>query len=414
MLLSTEKDQKYVWFYNINQEQTWNQTNAFPKIVDSQQDNLMVQQEQQLLLISNPLDKVLIRHNIDQEFLAYLRANGFLLPQMVKVGENVNWASLYSSTSEDIFVPYIVTEEVYQMSLVNNVRLFGSQSELVKRINDKFYCRRLLESLELKTTKGFFCNSIDELLSAYDNLTKQGFNKVVIKIPYGSSGKGLKIIENETKFYSYLNYLKRRAVQFSLLMEGWHQVDRNINAQLLVESETIRILSVNEQIIDQNGMYLGTNFTNSIGGEVLNSYKKDLYKIGEFLQSEGYQGIAGVDSFIDHNGEIYPAVEINGRFTQVTYLLPTVQRLSESYDMIQSRFTRLSSSKFYGFNEMLQLLNNELNPDSDNKFLIYTFASVRDGNGINTKYRIFLLFYGRSEEKVNHMIMKFEEIQNKL
>lgn len=273
----------------------------------------------------------------------------------------------------------------------------------------------MIKSLGLQTTAGYFCNNLDELFSAFEMLLKQGFNKVVIKVPYGSSGKGLKTFEDQRKFNSYINFLKRRGhSNFSLLIEGWHQVDRNINAQLLIDDKTVRILSITEQLIDKNGMYLGTNFSSKFSESVLNNYRRDLTKIGEHLQSEGYKGIAGIDSIIDKDGILYPAVEINGRFTQVTYLLPTVKKLKESYNFIQSRFARLSSDKYHEFSDIYGELSNKLYPCPDNNFLIYTFASIKDNVSSTTKFRIFVLFYGNSQKKINEMITEFEEFQKYL
>lgn len=414
MLPQTENKQGFVWFYNINQEQAWNQVKAFPSISDNQQDNLMIQQEQQLLLIANPRDTVLIRQDINAEFLSYLRTNGIQLPTIVKI-EDSHSIPRDILQSDTMFVPYIVTNELYQLSLARNFPLFGCKSELVKRVNDKFYCRQMIKSLGLQTTAGYFCNNLDELFSAFEMLLKQGFNKVVIKVPYGSSGKGLKTFEDQRKFNSYINFLKRRGhSNFSLLIEGWHQVDRNINAQPLIDDKTVRILSITEQLIDKNGMYLGTNFSSKFSESVLNNYRRDLTKIGEHLQSEGYKGIAGIDSIIDKDGILYPAVEINGRFTQVTYLLPTVKKLKESYNFIQSRFARLSSDKYHEFSDIYGELSNKLYPCPDNNFLIYTFASIKDNVSGTTKFRIFVLFYGNSQKKINEMITEFEEFQKYL
>ncbi|BFH34720.1 hypothetical protein [Paenibacillus melissococcoides] len=42
------------WFYNIDQEQRWNQSRVFPAVTDLEQMKLVYQQEQQLFFCENP------------------------------------------------------------------------------------------------------------------------------------------------------------------------------------------------------------------------------------------------------------------------------------------------------------------------------------------------------------------------
>lgn len=51
-----------------------------------------------------------------------------------------------------------------------------------------------------------------------------------------------------------------------------------------------------------------------------------MHRIIELLYDEGYRGVVGVDSIIDENEQLIPIIELNARFTQVTYLLPLICR----------------------------------------------------------------------------------------
>ncbi|GBF75585.1 hypothetical protein PA598K_04003 [Paenibacillus sp. 598K] len=409
MILNTIKQKKY-WVYNVNQEQKWNVVSEFPSIQDAQQLELVKQQEQQMLFAADSTDTVLFRYKPDDEFLTYLKNEGIVLPKMQIAdpysGRFDNLEAL--SDKAVLTVPYIVTSDLYEeFGLDESINLYGAKHDLVKRLNNKFETRRFAENNLFQTTKGFFCTNEDELRLAYNKLKQEGFERCVLKIAYGSSGKGLKLIDNDRSFNLLLKFITRRNKQFYLLLEGWYTVRQNINCQLFISTEEVQILAVTEQQIDNNGVYMGTNFTPYYEAALVERYKLEMLRLGRLLQGQGYRGICGVDSIIDQEGSLFPIIEINARLTQVSYLISQVMKLKQQYQVVESRFIRFNSSSSLNFNTVYNIVEKAVVPSQENRFLIYTFARHNSIEFDCVLYRVFVLFYGDDRSAVEAMIVRF-------
>ncbi|MED4256813.1 ATP-grasp domain-containing protein, partial [Priestia megaterium] len=232
---------------------------------------------------------------------------------------------------------------------------------------------------------------------------KKGFKKMVIKLPYGSSGKGLKIINNEVQFQRLVNYLKRHCKEkVFLLIEGWHNIKRSLNSQFIIGNYETKLLSITEQIINSDGVYFGTNYTPHYKDELLKNYKKQVYEISNLIQDLGYRGIIGIDSIQDQDNIIYPTIEINARFTQVTYLLPLVSKLSKDYKFIESRIFRMNFSQKVSFLDIKRTLDRLFKKANDLDYLIYTYAHTHHGQ--RNYYKLFILFMGNTQECLKGII----------
>lgn len=403
--LFPREDRNIYWLYNVNQEQSWNDSKVFPSITDLQQLKLVWQQEQQLLFIANPQDIVLFHDPPDNDFLSYLQNFGLCLP-----GFQYVTSKFPNIESKALVIPYIVTKDLYDWSTDIGTDLFGSDHDLVKEINNKFLTRRLAEANGFKVTRGFFCNNQEDLRQSYKILRREGFAKCVLKIPYGSSGKGLKIIDNEQSFETLIKFISRRNQEFDLLLEGWYPVRQNINAQLWIDEYNIKILAITEQQIDEYGIYMGTNFTPEYDQDILVQYNAEIMRLGRILQDRGYRGICGIDSIIDEQGILFPIIEINARFTQVTYILPLVEKLINKSAFIITRFIRFETKEALSIDVLLSYLQKKLKPDEANHFMIYTYAFFRLPNQFKTMFRIYVMFYGNNKEKLTRMSRIFSTL----
>lgn len=410
LLLSSKRK---FWFYNINQEQQWNESSYFPSMTDIIGNQIVAQQEQQMIFIADPNDVLLFRHNPSQEFIDYLSSNDIMMPNIKKITDefDIPWLDM---NNDDIFVPYIINDFLFENLSNHSIEYFGPTPGITKDLNNKIWVREVAETLGMPTTKGYICKNFEELNQAYDNLVNQSFYKFVIKIPFGSSGKGLKTFSTFDEFLALARYIRRRSEKFEVILEGWHPIKYSLNSQLHIENNSVKILSITEQEINTNGVYLGTNYTPHYPSNIISQYENYLLRLGEFLLENKYTGTLGVDSIVDSDETLIPIIEINARFTQVTYLLRLVRKLQYKFSFIRTRYINIQSKESIPFNYFLDDLNTLLEVDNEHNFLLYTFASQYNDLDNMYRYRVYCLFYGTTEEKVQTMMDSFIAIQNEM
>ncbi|NEW06395.1 ATP-grasp domain-containing protein [Paenibacillus sp. SYP-B3998] len=392
----------------MNEDQHWNEIALFPSFVNPQQQMLIEQQEQQLLWIAEPQDTVWLLHQPDPQFLAYVKGYRENLPQICVTPDAsqvaVQAAAFSSGTLT--FMPFMLTSEYVALAKQYGWNLLHANAELVKHLNSKYVTRRLAEENGFWVTQGRFCANPQELVEVYSEIRAAGFAKAVLKQPYGSSGRGLTIIENEDKFRQLSTFIRKRTTCFELLLEAWHPIKQSLNAQLWIGPDSVHLLAVTEQRINDYGVYIGTNYTPNYDAALMQHYQSEMLRLGACLRELGYVGIAGIDSILDVKNNLYPVIEINGRFTQVTYLLPFIQTLLLSYKYVESRYIRLETEEKVSFDEIKSRFEAELQPDGEHQFTIYTFSFCNQPH--TNLYRIFILIYGNEAAKLTDMLNKFE------
>ncbi|OAB27084.1 hypothetical protein PMSD_24230 [Paenibacillus macquariensis subsp. defensor] len=398
-----------LWHANINEDQQWNETVLFPSFTNVQQLMLIEQQEQQLLWIAEPHDIVWLQHSPDPQFLAYVKGHRDKLPHICITSDTNHVAEYVSrlSPKKVTFMPFILTSDYVALAEQYGWDLIDSNAALVKHMNSKYVTRRLAEEHGFCVTQGRFCRNPEELIETYREIRTAGFAKAVLKQAYGSSGRGLTVIENEDKFRQLSSYIRKRTTCFEeLLLEAWHTIKHSLNAQLWIEQDSVYLLAVTEQRINKYGVYIGTNYTPHYDVHVMEHYGAEMLRLGAVLQQSGYRGIAGIDSILDDTDKLYPVIEINGRFTQVTYLLSFIETLLPIYKHVESRYIHLETQDKVSFEEIKSRFEAELHPDEEHQFTIYTFAFCNLPH--TNLYRIFVLFYGNEATKLNDMLYKFE------
>lgn len=394
-----------IWFYNMFEENLLQKNNVLPSVTDTITEQLIKHQEQQMLFLADETDLVLLKYELDEDFLVYLQGIGIARQNMKYLNDNDHIENL--ARSDDVIVPYIITETSNGWRELNR-SVFGPSLECSMQWNNKYRTREMMSNHGLRVTEGYFCNTMTESVMAYENLVKQGFHKVVLKMPYGSSGKGLSVISDGAQLEKLLRFINRRNDRFQVLIEGWHPDVRSINAQLFIDEDHVKIINISEQMTDNSGVYLGTNFTPVYNDEQIEQYKTELRKVGEVLRRYHYTGIAGIDSIITNDQVIYPVIEVNARMTQVTYLLKIIERYLPVYPYIESRYFKFETTSRLTFKDLFTTLHPYLYHNDEFHNMIYTFSSYEAKD--KTYYKIFVLFMSASKYKNSENINKVTEM----
>ena len=383
------------WLLNINVEQTWNDFNIMPNVTDEVRNKLVEQQEQQLLLIADNKDEVIFRHPPNEDFLNYLQEQ-ISLPKIVIKSSKYEVYD-YLSCTKNLVIPYILTEEITQ--IINGDQLIYKDNKMIKNLNNKYFARKWAIENNFETTKGRFCNNQHEIRKYVLENFDKGFYSV-LKLPYGSSGKGLKVITNEKELNLVVNYLSKRLKnnKGEILVERWHEYKYSLSAQLHLSNDEIEILKITQQLIDEKGKYLGTNFSPKLEQNIYDDYSRKLKVIGNLLSTNGYKGFIGVDSIVDKENKVIPIIEFNARLTQVTYLLRYVERLESNYTNIFSTFFEIHTNT----NLTFEYIKNKISK-TIKKFLIYSFCEINK-NDLKI-YRVFILVYNNEKQVLNDNII---------
>ena len=336
--LTAKRDKDiFIWLFNIGAEKYWNQLPA--TALDRNEEAIVNRIEEINLLLCRSQDYLILRQKPEPCFLETLIELGFTLPHIL----TVNSEDPYTPVSELILknadlpgrikeiaqtdrtvylMPYGVTHLEEELAAQCSLVLGGAASGITARINDKIFCRGILSHLGYPAPAGRVCNDAEGIREAYHALSAD-FRQVIIKEPCNASGKGLYLVEKAETLDTLLPRLQRFSRKLTLpcwLVEGWYEKQKDINYQIYISpGGDITLFSLKEQILRQT-VYIGSQYPAVLEQEQQTLYAEYAQKIGKYMHELGYFGIAGIDSIITTDNEVFPAIEINGRFTLSTYI----------------------------------------------------------------------------------------------
>lgn len=323
----------YCWLFNIGIEDNWS-VDRF-KMKDLEEDRIVQHMEEIMLLMADKDDTLLLRRKPNDRFLCQMRSYGFAAPKIICPEKEDTTKTITQLVLEDkrilrelkelshkkdtYLLPYGVTENEEILAKECGMGLIGPNSTVSRVSNSKLYAKELVKRLHLSSPDGKVCENFDQILEEWDRLRNQ-FHRIVMKRPYGASGRGLYLVENFEKLQKVLYILKRSGSKNEKwIVEGWYEDKKDLNTQMFIcDDGNIKILSVKEQILEGT-VYKGSIFPVELPDDVKSKYLTALEKAGSKLYRDGVRGIVGIDSIVTKQ-EIFPIIEINVRFTLSTYL----------------------------------------------------------------------------------------------
>jgi predicted ATP-grasp superfamily ATP-dependent carboligase len=415
----------FIWLCNIGAEKYWNKAGS--GVTDRIEETLVNRVEEMNLLICREQDIMILRQLPDQDYLEALMALGFSIPRIVTPAsvdpltpiselllkdENLmaELAEIGRNHPDVYFVPYAVTYLEEQIAANCGLKMIGAPAHINAAINDKIGNREISERLGLPCCKGRVCHTMDEIRQEYSRLTNTEpfFEKVIIKEPFGASGKGLYIIESPDRLEITLTRLarfSRNKPESMWLVEGWYRKIADVNYQIYVSpAGAVNTFSIKQQVL-RDTVYIGSRVPPELPREVLDAYLGYGEQIGRYLFQMGYSGVAGIDSIITAADEVIPIIEINGRFTLSTYISFIANVLGEV------RFL----TRYYGLNSRAPIGYQELTGMLESRGLLYrkgqaagvmiytagTLPSLQTMENNSYRGRIFALIIGADWETIN-------------
>lgn len=414
-----------VWLFNIGVEKYWS-ADTFT-IKDKKENVIVNHMEEMNLLLTRKQDFMIIRKYPGEQLLKQLQNFSceiphFLIPQITDEEKTISELVLEDNdmlqqlkelaikNEKVYFVPYGVSWLEEKIAETCGLDLIGASSELSSYINSKVFSREVAQTLKYKVTQGNVCHSLDEIQAAYDAL-RTDYNKVIIKEPYGASGKGMWVVNTDKKLKSVLLILKRFSKNKGgnlWIVEGWIDKIADLNYQVYVSKDgSVETFSVKEQILAET-VYIGSVMPPRISDAILKECKKCGIEIGKLLYQKGFNGILGIDALITRDHKLIPIIEINGRFTLSTYVSFIENRFKEK--QLFSFYKKLRIKDDVNYDSTYNLfVQNDLWLDNEKGVFCYVSETMNSvitgGNG-----RLFGIVISNSANEMERVYGRVEQI----
>ncbi len=306
-------------------------------------------------------------------------------------------------------LPYGVTEDEEILAKECGMRLIGPSSTVSRVSNSKLYAKELIKRLHLSSPDGKVCENFDQIREEWDRLREQ-FRRIVIKRPYGASGRGLYLVENFEKLQRVLYILKRSGSENEkCIVEGWYEDKKDLNTQMYIcDDGNVKILSVTEQILEDT-VYKGSMFPVELPDDIKSKYLTALEKAGGELYRDGIRGIVGIDSIVTEK-EVFPTIEINVRFTLSTYLSMLPLRFPDRY--LCSMYYRIFLSEKWNYAEITKkLAYTGIAFDTKTKEGIFCYNHACVDRDISGKAgRLFVIMIAKQKKDLQKLRFKLEQL----
>lgn len=381
-----------IWRMNIGCEKEWEiGGKCLPSIANTNESKTIQNMNQLCLLAAGKDDTVQLLERPPDLFLEHLVKSNIPIPKL-SITEN-------DLPGDALHIVYGITKtEEQKIERAGGIRL-GASSNITAKVNSKIEARNYARRAGLQVTEGYVCRTIQELTKACQTMMENGIEKLVVKEPYGASGKGMFFVKDNQTFNYLCRRLKKHGEPFLLLVEKWYPVRLNFNYQMFIRDDgAVFYIPPKNQII-VNGVYIG-GFGIGYNPYLSFSQKEHIQNAAQQLANElyqdGYWGMASVDGIITEENQIYPVIEINGRFSLSTYIAFLPYKNNIEY---LSYYCNVNSN--VDLQDVLSGIEEEpFRWETGKGILLYSFK-----NGVNNQYsgRAFFLMGGDEEEKQTYL-----------
>lgn len=320
-------------------ETRWRDPNLakLPAMPDKDRESIVLCMDELLFPFCGPDDILYSRCKIDPGLYEYLNGLGFYfrsrhhfdlsdeeraLPEPDLFKQCMFSLALDGQQREEILIhnvkhlsPYAITADTEEY--LHAAGSLGSlpDHETVKRVNSKFYSNRLLSRIGEKCY-GTEVNSALEVQAVGNTLLKRG--AYLLKDPFGVSGKGNMLIENEAmqrRIAEHLEKQERRGLRSQFLLEPLLRKETDFSSHWFIrENGETDFISV-QRMLNQQQNYGGSIRADEAMILLLRNagYFDTMEKALRILAEDGYHGFVCFDSMILEGGAVVPIVEINAR-----------------------------------------------------------------------------------------------------
>lgn len=411
----------YIWICNLGIENSWD--NSFDNSMNS---NLLLNNIEELsFLLAKEQDCVVLHKEPEMSYLESLRDVGFSVSRYI-VLNSFDYSSMdgvifknpnkNSETNNYCLIAYAADEKIKKIAELNGCSYLYFNENLQLK-NHKIHIRNLLISNGINYPKGFVVEDLEQLEKGFDKLKDLGFERIILKKPYGASGKGSFILDNKKQINSCYRYYMKKS-NTPVILEGFYENNINFNYQIYINDDgRIDMFFLSDQIIKQL-VYSGSYFPTKLERKHTKLIIKTAEYIGEILYNDRIRGVVGIDGFIA-NDEVFPAIDVNVRFTMSTYFtkIPSIFGNELKYKIvIRDLFVdeALTYEKLKNIMIEKNIFYNKT--EKSGVFIILSGPLPRKKNEQINKYlgRIYSLVIGSDWSQVEQLSVNFDQLLDKL
>ncbi len=302
-----------------------------PALPDPPAERIVATMDELLFPLCQPGDLLLTRRPMDPALADYLMRIGFRFEHNrvpLDDGTGDSKASVFGllqQTDSGVVhqllsgvrraAPYAVLPDTEAFC-----RRYGLLSDLpslaaVSKVNSKVYSHQLAVALGLKDY-GFVVESAAELVEEGRRYLAQG--SVLVKDPYGVSGKGNLLVQSEgmlQRIAAHLAAQEQAGRRVYLLLESLLPKALDFSCQMRIDADgTARLLSL-QQMHNQQLSYQGSSRLGDEEAVLLEraGYLWQIEAVAAQMYRDGYWGDLCIDSMILQDATVAPVVEINAR-----------------------------------------------------------------------------------------------------
>ncbi|WP_408892210.1 hypothetical protein [Paenibacillus taichungensis] len=434
-------------------ETRWRDPNLakLPAMPDQDRETIVLCMDELLFPFCEPDDIHYTRCKIDPKLYEYLNGLGFSFHNRYHFDLNdeksylpepdVFKQCMFSLASDSRQCEEILTHNVKHLSpyaitadTARYMHVAGSLGSLpdletVKHVNSKFYSNRLLTKIG-EQCYGTEVNSVAEVQAVGNTLLKRG--AYLLKDPFGVSGKGNLLIENEAmqrRIGEHLEKQERRGMRSQFLLEPLLRKELDFSSHWFIHTNGEREFLSVQRMLNQQQNYGGSIRADEVLLLLLENagYFDTMEKALRILFEDGYHGFVCFDSMILEDGVIVPIVEINAR--QSMGLINTY--LDKGWEMYGYSglltFLSLGLPEGFTFESLMDTLHVSgllfrgqgkygIVPISSNTLMVNgIMTSRRKSEGIQShrgmpKGRLYISVVGRDEEHRSELIVSLRQV----
>lgn len=198
----------------------------------------------------------------------------------------------------------------------HNVRVLGTPVDVIKDTEDRRRFNQRLEEIGVKVARSFACHSIDEAISAADEI---GF-PLMLRGAYALGGKGSGVVQSKADLSAALKRAFDASISQVLVEEylgGWKEIEYEV-----VRDRANNCITVcNMENLDPMGIHTGESIVVA-PSQTLNDEEYQLLRTISIsiVQHLGVVGECNVQFAFDPNGLDYRVIEVNARLSRSSAL----------------------------------------------------------------------------------------------